>query len=363
MNTKININKKYFYILILFYICSIFSIYSFTIFLYTNTYILAIKQTIFYILGFILILLIQKIDINKLIKYSIYLYLFNIILLILVLLIGKEINGIKAWFTIPIFGSFQPSEFMKIPLVLLIAKTIINNKSNDLILIIKILLIILIPSLITFLEPDTGAVLIYFVIGFIMLFISNINYKWFIILIIIISISLSIFFYLYLFKTNLFINIFGSNFFYRFDRILDWQTSSGMQLTNSLIAISSSGYFGNGINNILLYFPEGHTDFIFASFSSIFGLFGIFILISSIIIFDILIIKTAKKCNKNIYKLICIGFLGVLLYQQIQNISMTIGILPITGITLPFISYGGSSLISFMIIMGIIISIDNKKVK
>ena len=364
MKTKLNINKNYLYLLVLFYVCSITSIYSFSSFLYSNIFTLVIKQTCFYILGFILILLIQKIGFNKILKYSIHIYLINIFLLLLVLFIGKEINGIKAWFTIPFFGSFQPSEFMKIPLVILIAKIISNdikNKNNELLLIIKVIIIILIPSLITFLEPDTGAVIIYLVIGFIMLFTSGINYKWFVLLGIVIILLSGSFFYLYLFNTDLFINIFGSNFFYRFDRILDWQNSSGMQLTNSLIAISSSGYFGNGISNILLYFPEGHTDFIFASFSSIFGLFGIFILIISIVIFDLLIIKTAKKSKNNINKLTCTGFLGVFIYQQIQNICMTVGILPITGITLPFISYGGSSLISFMIILAIIISIDSKK--
>lgn len=364
MKTKLNINKNYLYLLVLFYVCSITSIYSFSSFLYSNLFVLVIRQTCFYVFGFILILLIQKIGFDKIFKYSIHIYFINIFLLLLVLFIGKEINGIKAWFTIPFFGSLQPSEFMKIPLVFLIAKIISNdikNKKNEFLLIVKVIIIILIPSLITFLEPDTGAVIIYLVIGFIMLFVSGISYKWFMFLGIIIFLLTGSFFCLYLFNTDLFINIFGSNFFYRFDRILDWQNSSGMQLTNSLIAISSSGFFGNGINNILLYFPEGHTDFIFASFSSIFGLFGIFVLITGIVFFDLLIIKTAKKSKNSTDKLICIGLLGVFIYQQIQNICMTVGILPITGITLPFISYGGSSLISFMIILGIIMAIDSKK--
>ena len=146
--------------------------------------------------------------------------------------------------------------------------------------------------------------------------------------------------------------------FYRFDRIFDWQSSSGMQLENSLISIGSSGYFGKGISNILLYFPEGHTDFIFSSFASIYGLTGMIILILTIIWFDITIINTKTKNNS--YKYIIAGTIGALIYQQIQNISMTIGLLPITGITLPFISYGGSSLISYMILLGIIMSIKKK---
>ena len=149
--------------------------------------------------------------------------------------------------------------------------------------------------------------------------------------------------------------------FYRFDRIFDWRNSSGMQLQNSLISIGSSGLLGKGINNILLYFPEGHTDFIFASFASIYGLIGMLILIATILWFDVVIIKT--KTDNSIYKYVISGVIGALLYQQIQNISMTIGLMPITGITLPFISYGGSSLISYMILLGIVMSIRKSKIK
>lgn len=367
MKEKIFLNKQFFYIITMFFVISISSIYSFSSFISDNIYTLAIRQAIFYIVGIFIILGITKIGIKKILKYSTYIYLINVFLLVLVLIIGKEINGTKAWFQIPIFGSFQPSEFMKIGLVLMVAKIINNSKlktiKDEIILIIKVLVITFIPSLITFLEPDTGAVLIYLVIAFIMLFISGIKRLWFILLFLIVALILGSILYLYFFKSDLFISILGSDFFYRLDRLLDWSSSSGMQLENSIIAIASSGLIGNGFNNILLYFPEGHTDFIFTSFASIFGLVGISILLITIVLFDLLLISTAKRVNDNIYKYIIIGFLGVILYQQIQNIAMTIGLLPITGITLPFISYGGSSLLSFMVILGIIISIKNTEHK
>lgn len=367
MKEKIFLNKQFFYIITMFFVISISSIYSFSSFISDNIYTLAIRQAVFYIVGIFIILGITKIGIKKILKYSTYIYLINVFLLVLVLIIGKEINGTKAWFQIPIFGSFQPSEFMKIGLVLMVAKIINNSKlktiKDEIILIIKVLVITFIPSLITFLEPDTGAVLIYLVIAFIMLFISGIKRLWFILLFLIVALILGSILYLYFFKSDLFISILGSDFFYRLDRLLDWSSSSGMQLENSIIAIASSGLIGNGFNNILLYFPEGHTDFIFTSFASIFGLVGISILLITIVLFDLLLISTAKRVNDNIYKYIIIGFLGVILYQQIQNIAMTIGLLPITGITLPFISYGGSSLLSFMVILGIIISIKNTEHK
>ena len=352
-------SKSYIYILLIFFIISINSIYSFSVYLTDNTYSLIIRQALFYLLGIILIFIMLKIKPETFIKYSPYIYLINVILLILVLFFGTTINGATAWFSIPLIGTFQPSEFMKIGLILFLAKIIdsanLKSTKDELLLIIKVFIITLIPSIITFLEPDTGAVIIYFVIALIMLFISKIRYRWFLILIGSIILLGGIFLFLYIFKTDLFINIFGSSMFYRLDRIFDWQNSSGMQLENSIISIGSSGYLGNGISNILLYFPEGHTDFIFSSIASIYGLVGMIILILTIVWFDVNILTITP--SKKVYKYVIIGFAGALIYQQIQNISMTIGLLPITGITLPFISYGGSSLLSYMILLGITISI------
>lgn len=353
-------SEKFIYILIIFFILSINSIYSFSKYITSNQYDLIIRQSIFYIIGIISIFIIYKIKPKKLLDYSLYIYLFNILLLVLVLFLGTEINGTKAWFTIPFIGTIQPSEFMKIGLILFLAKIIDGQKlasyKDEFILIFKVLLITIVPSVITFLEPDTGAVLIYFIIAFAMLFASKLRFRYFILLFLVLFILLGSFLYLYIMKQDLFISIFGSTMFYRLDRIFDWKSSSGMQLENSILTIGSSSIFGNGINNILLYFPEGHTDFIFASLSSIYGLVGMLVLIITIIIFDYNIINIKPK--EKTYQYIIIGFFGSLFYQQIQNISMTIGILPITGITLPFISYGGSSLISYMILLGIVLNIE-----
>lgn len=356
-------NKTFIYILLIFFIISINSIYSFSFYLTKDTYSLVIRQSLFYLIGIIIIFVLLKINPEKLFKYSFYIYIANILLLVLVLMFGKEVNGTKAWFNIPIIGTFQPSEFMKIGLILYLAKVIdrqkLNNFKDEILLITKVLIITIIPSVFTFLEPDTGAVLIYFIIALTMLFTSKLRIRWFIILFVSLFLMIGILFYLYIFETNLFIKLFGNSMFYRFDRIFDWGNSSGMQLENSIISIGSSGYFGHGISNILLYFPEGHTDFIFSSFASIYGLVGMIILIVTIIWFDIFLVKT--KTNKRKYKYIIAGGAGALIYQQIQNISMTIGLMPITGITLPFISYGGSSLISYMFLLGIILSIRKKE--
>ena len=130
-----------------------------------------------------------------------------------------------------------------------------------------------------------------------------------------------------------------------------------------MTAIASGGFLGKGFLRTPIYIPEPQTDFIFAVFASNFGLLGSFLLIILIIYFDTKLINTAINNNKNINKYLIAGIVGMLIYQQFQNIGMTIGILPITGITLPFISYGGSSLLSYMIMLGIIFNISNDSLK
>ena len=162
---------------------------------------------------------------------------------------------------------------------------------------------------------------------------------------------------------DLFIDIFGTSFFYRMDRILNWSNSNGLQLTNGLTAIGSGGMLGHGFNHTPIYFPEMQTDFIFAVFASNFGLIGASLLILLIMFFDITLIHMVSKTTDITDKYTIGGIIAVLLFQQIQNISMTIGVLPIMGITLPFISYGGSSLLSYMLLVGMIFNISNESLR
>lgn len=348
----------------IFFIFSILSLYNAQNMIQVNN--LIIKQIIWYILGIILIQIIKKIGNKFLIDKIIYVYIFMNILLLLLLIFGKPVNNSKCWFEIPGIGTFQPSEFMKIVLIIYIAKILSKEKllniKDEFKLLIKIFLLLIIPSILTFLEPDTGVVIMYLIITILQLFISGLNLKWFIGLFLFILLILSFIFCIYSIDKDLFVNIFGTSFFLRIDRILDWSNKSGYQLENSLISIGSSGLFGFGFR-LPLYFPEPQTDFIFSTLSSSFGYIGSFILILFLIIFDLSMINIAIKSKEKINKYIITGFIGVLIYQQIQNISMTFGLLPITGITLPFISYGGSSLLSYMIMIGIVLNIQSEKKK
>ena len=367
---KVFINLKLVFFLLVFMTISIITINSSMIYLPSYLGNLALKQTLWYILGFILIIAILLIPFKNY-KYHIIFYIFNIILLAFVLILGTPINGSKCWLILPGIGSLQPSEFMKISLIITVSKIIsnwsMNEKNNsikhELNLIIKVLLVFIPPALLTFLEPDTGAVLIYIVITLSILIVSPLRKRWFIFLLLLAVILLSSFFYLYFVKQEVFIDLFGTDLFYRIDRLLDWKNGTGMQLENSLVAIGSSGLNGHGYMNTPIYFPEAGTDFIFAVFASNFGLFGSQFLIIMLILFDFLLIRISKKVDNITDKYIIIGTVGMLLYQQVQNIGMTLGILPITGITLPFISYGGSSLLSYLIIIGIIFKISSNNHK
>ena len=372
MNIKksYKINYKLLIIMLIFFIISLLSLYSADI-INTGVNNIMYKQLIWIIIGFILIKIINNIGNNTIIKYSFVLYIIMNILLLLLLLFAPTINNAKCWFKIPGIGTVQPSEFMKITLIIFLANYINNYKINhkfltikeEITFLFKILIIVLIPSILTFLEPDTGAVFMYLVLTISILFISKIRIRWFIGGLSILSILILITLYLYNNNINLFIKLLGNSFFLRVERLINWSNTSGMQLERGLASIGSSGLLGNGFSKNVIYFPEAHTDCIFAVFSSNFGFIGSLSLIILIIMFDLEIINIAKNSKNRINKYICIGILGILLYQQIQNIGMTFGLLPITGIILPFISYGGSSLLSYMIMMGIIFNIysENKK--
>ncbi len=367
MFKKIKIDKYLVFCLFIFFIISIMSIYSASMYLSKSLGNLVIKQSLWYIVGIVFIFIIMKFKIKIIYDYAWYIYLIHLVLLAGLLLIGPVINGSRCWYVINGVGSFQPSEFMKISLILILSKMIDSYKNNykdlsildEFKLICLILLIVLLPSVLTFLEPDTGAVLIYLIITFFMLFVSGIRMRWFVLLFIFIALFLSVFLSIYFFYGDLFIKLFGSNFFYRIDRIINWQSGSGMQLTNSLSAIGSSGLIGHGFNHTPIYFPEAGTDFIFSVFASNFGFIGSMILLVILLFFDLRLIYISRSNINSIDKYVMIGVISILLYQQIQNISMTIGLLPITGITLPFISYGGSSLIAYMILLGLVFNIYN----
>lgn len=369
--SKYKVDQGILIVLILFAIISILTIYSAQSLLPSYMHDLALRQLIWYIAGFVIAYFIMFIGNEYIYRNTWILYWFGVILLVGLLFFATPINDAKCWFSIPGIGTIQPSEFMKIILIITLGTMIHDFNTNysnptvqeEFMFLVKVLIVVAIPSILTFLQPDTGIVLIYLLITGVMLFISGIRYRWFLIAFGIIGLFIAIVLGIYFINTDLFIKIFGTSFFLRVDRLLDWSNKSGFQLENGMSAIGSGGLLGNGFNQTPIYFPEPQTDFIFAVFASNFGFVGTTILLSLIVFFDIRLIMIAIKSGSNTNKYIIAGIVGMLLYQQLQNIGMTFGMMPITGITLPFISYGGSSLLSYMIMAGIIFNISNEQMR
>lgn len=306
------------------------------------------KQVVWIVFGLGFFFLFKKFNINILLKYSLWIYIFNVFLLILVLLIGKEINGSKAWFSLG-FGSFQPSELMKISLSLLYFKILLDKKNNSLLLLVKIVILGFIPSILVFLEPDTGAIIMYLIIMLVALFSSKIKKVYLWVMILLGLSSIIIFVVLYFYHQDVIIKLLGTSIFYRIDRIIHFKNN--YQLSQALIYIGSAGLTGH---KNTLYIPEAHTDFIFSFLIGRYGIILGFIIILCYFIMDLILINNSR--NNYLLK----TFMCLFIYSQIENILMNIGLFPIMGIPLPFLSYGGTNTIILFMFLGII---TNKKAR
>lgn len=369
--SKYKVNKSIVFPIVIFAIISILTLYGAKSILPSTMNHLVTNQIVWYFIGFFLSYIVMTIGNTYLYRISFFLYVFGIISLLGLFFFGITINEARCWYEIKGIGTIQPSEFMKIFLIIMNASLISKYNEEypnpsikeEFIFLLKIFIVVLIPSILTFLQPDTGVVLIYLLITFIMLFISGVRYRWFVLLFGILFLFVGSVLLVYFIDQDAFIKIFGTSFFLRVDRLLDWSSHSGFQLENSISSIGSAGLFGHGMDVNPIYFPEAQTDFIFAVFASHFGFIGSVLLICLLTFFDIKLITLALKTNKLINKYVIAGVVGMLIYQQVQNIGMTFGLLPITGITLPFISYGGSSLLSYMLAMGLIFNISNEEMR
>lgn len=323
-----------------------------------------IKQIIWYVIGFAIIFIINKINLKSLFKYTKIYYFISCLLLLLVLFLGKNINGAKAWFNLGFF-SFQPSELMRLTLTLYLSEIALNFKNtglkSEIKFILHVIIITLIPSILVFLEPDTGAIIFYLLIALAILIVSKIHKFWFILFASIIISSITIFVCLYIFNQDLLINLIGTSFFYRVERLITFKTESSYQLANALIAIGSASFLGTGLNRIAIYIPEAPTDFIFALSISNFGLLTGFIILICYFMINIFFINQYFNFKNKRAKFILASFIIMFVFQQVVNIGMNLGLLPIIGIPLPFLSYGGSTLIIYFIYIGIILNFCKKQ--
>ena len=310
------------------------------------------SQLIFLILGYIIMFIVSKINYQKYQKYSNIIFGICFILLVLVLIpgIGTVRNGSRSWFGIGGFG-IQPSEFTKLGLIIFTSKYLKNN-NKELRDIKKGVLPILIVLMLVFglimLQPDfgTGVVIVISIVA--LLFVSGVKMNFFI------KIGL-----LGLVGVVVLIIIAP----YRMERIVSflnpWSDplGSGFQIIQSMYAIGPGLGFGNSIQKHF-YLPEPQTDFIFSIISEEFGVMGILIVSSLFITIIYQGIKISMKCEDAFGKYLAFGITFSLAFQTLLNLMVVVGLIPVTGVTLPFLSYGGSSLLITLLSMGILLNIS-----
>ncbi len=306
------------------------------------------------IFGFFLMFVIAFIPYNIFYKYSVLLFLLGICSLILVKLIGS--GSVQRWIS---FGgiNFQPSEMMKLALILILAKYfdhISRIQLEKLIPYIFPILIIIIPGLLVISQPDLGTGLTIIILGFSILFFVGIPIK-FVFFSILISISSLPFIWQQLYE-------------YQKNRILVFlnpemdSLGSGYQIIQSKIAIGSGGLFGKGFllgsQSRLNYLPEKHTDFIFTLISEEMGFFGSIVIVLIFCLLIISILKISFNVESVFSKVVAFG-IGVLIFLYLSlNVGMVCGLLPVVGAPLPLVSYGGTSLLTVLIGVGIVLSIN-----
>lgn len=356
-----------------------------------------LRQSIFFLLGLIFLILIIRVSSKIVFDLSIYWYLFSIILLILVLFLSP--NNAKRWIDLHFF-TFQPSEITKITYVLFLSYFLANKKKFDFnfnSLFLPILLT-LTPTFLVLIEPDLGSSFSFLFIFAIILYFRGFSFSQIFILysplfsfIFGFSLITWIFYFslliLIAFRKNTIFYGFGVlaiNSFFGLLNPLIWQNlkeyqkeriiaflapyldPKGMSWSSiqAQIAIGSGRILGKSFSRPPLskldFIPNPHTDFIFATYAEKFGLIGVIILI---LLYFLLIYQIYHYLIKNIdlkYQLAIAGFGAIFLYHIFINLGMVSGILPVTGLTLPFISYGGTSLISNLIIIGLILNFINQ---
>ena len=221
--------------------------------------------------------------------------------------------------------------------------------------------VVLLPALLVYLQNDTGVVLIILMGVLFVLFSSGLRDQWFIVGIIIVICIVALGAYLFIFQPDIFAKIMSGHKLARFYGWLDPEGTiqkEGYQLFYSLLSYGTAGFFGHGFQSVIKLFPEAQTDFIFAVILTDYGFLGGLLTLALIGTLDYVILKIGFDSSLRRDKYFTMGIFGMLIFQQVWNIAMILGLLPITGITLPFISYGGSSLLSYMIAIGMFINID-----
>ncbi|WP_286911073.1 rod shape-determining protein RodA [Clostridium sp. UBA1652] len=324
------------------------------------------KQLLFLGLSIVVIYFMLLIDYIMLKNYALIFYILSTLLLAVTPFLGKTINGATGWIRIGGF-SMQPSELAKIAIIILVAKKLedMDGKINDVKNFFILAAYIIVPVLFIVKQPDMGMTMVCFFIVLGMFFIAGLDMR------IIGGGLLSLVVAIVIVWNSGLIHTYQKARLTSFLNPEADELNTGLQLTQSMIGIGSGGLFGTGadlnINATTGYVaqnvPEKQTDFIFAVVGEHWGTLGAIFLLTlyGIIIYRMLVISRTSK--DLLGKMICVGFASYFLFAVLQNIGMTIGLMPITGITLPLVSSGGSSLLTTMMSIGLVLNIGMRKKK
>ncbi len=357
-----NIDKLIFsLIIILFIIGLFFSLVSTSLIasdkLDTNDYSFFFKHLIFILLGIFVIFFLSLIKKEKLFKISIIIFTLSLLFLFLVPIIGIEVKGSKRWIDLYILPRFQPIELVKPFLIVFISLILSSQKYTNIYLKYSFsFLATLIVGLLLIIQPDIGQTLLVFFSWSVLIFTSGINIFYLLV------------FFLSLILFLLTLVFFIPKFFYIKNRILSFFDSDtgkyNFQSDKAIDSITSGGFFGKGIGEGTLKnrVPEAHTDYIISVISEEFGVIAIILILLLFLIFIYTVFRKVYFENDEKTKLILVGCTSLILMQTMIHVGVNIRLFPTTGMTLPFISYGGSSIISISILSGIILNLTKRKI-
>ncbi len=324
----------------------------------TNSYFFFFKHLIYIFIGIIIIFIFSSLKTNQLFYYSYFFFFIALISLFLVPIIGVEVKGSKRWIDLFFLPRFQPIELLKPFLIIIISSILCSVRSSNLYL--KYLLSIIIVSVISLflvMQPDIGQTLLIVFSWAVLIFTSGIN--------IFFLFSLSIFAFISLAYLIIYVPKFDyiqSRIFSFFNRDVG---THNFQSDKAIESITSGGFFGKGIGEGTLKnrVPEAHTDYIISVISEEFGVVAIILILLLFLIFIHMVFKKINYEKDDKIKLVLIGCVSLILIQATIHIGVNIRLFPTTGMTLPFLSYGGSSIVSISILSGIILNLTKRKIE
>ena len=358
-----NIDKSIFLLISLLFIIGLFfSLVSTSLIasdkLDTNSYFFFFKHLIYIFIGIFIIFIFSSLKTNQLFRYSYFLFFITLFALLLVPIVGVEVKGSKRWIDLFFLPRFQPIELLK-PFFIIMISTILCSVRTSNIYLKYLLSTILVSIIALFLimQPDIGQTLLVIFSWAVLIFTSGVNIFLLFGLSTIAIISL-VYLIMYVPKFD-YIQGRIFSFFNRDTGTHNFQSDKAIE------SITSGGFFGKGIGEGTLKnrVPEAHTDYIISVISEEFGVVAIILILFLFLIFIYMVFKKINFEKDDKIKLVLIGCVSLILMQATIHIGVNIRLFPTTGMTLPFLSYGGSSIISISIISGIILNLTKRKIE